>query len=202
MMTIMKARNAITLVEMMVVVAVVGILSTFVVPQYRKYTARARQTAAKIELSTIYSAEKAFQTTYRTFTYEWTVMGFVPNNMTLAAGVYPVSADKNRFYCSTPSLVVAPLPLTHIELGLAEPTGTFGTSGYPPFPGNCPIVALAPDCMAQDAALGGTTAWVSREAFVINALGCPLKPLSALTGIDRWSINENRVLTNITSGLM
>ena len=57
-----------TLVELMVVVAIIGILSAIAVPQYSKYQARARQSEAKIALSAVYTAEQAFTVENSSFT--------------------------------------------------------------------------------------------------------------------------------------
>ena len=49
-----------TLVELMVVVAIIGILSAIAIPQYTKYQARARQSEAKVKLAGLYTAEQAY----------------------------------------------------------------------------------------------------------------------------------------------
>src|SRR5437868_3569714 len=64
-----KSRSGgFTLVELMVVVAIIGILASIAIPNYRRYQARARQSEAKIGLSTIYTAEQGFFGEWGTFT--------------------------------------------------------------------------------------------------------------------------------------
>ena len=57
-----------TLVELMVVVAIIGILVAVAIPQYQKYQAKARQTEAKITLGSVYTAEQSFAVENSSFT--------------------------------------------------------------------------------------------------------------------------------------
>jgi type IV pilus assembly protein PilA len=54
------ANQGFTLIELMVVVAIIGILVAIAIPQYAKYQARSRQTEAKIALGSIYVAEQSY----------------------------------------------------------------------------------------------------------------------------------------------
>lgn len=49
-----------TLVELMVVVAIIGILSSVAIPSFKKYQAKAKTSEAKLHLASIYSAEVSF----------------------------------------------------------------------------------------------------------------------------------------------
>lgn len=52
-----KNPEGFTLVELMVVVAIIGILSAIAVPNFKKYQAKSKQSEAKIQLAAIYNAE-------------------------------------------------------------------------------------------------------------------------------------------------
>jgi type IV pilus assembly protein PilA len=49
-----------TLVELMIVVAIIGILSAVAIPNFKKYQAKAKVSEAKISLSSIYTAETSW----------------------------------------------------------------------------------------------------------------------------------------------
>jgi type IV pilus assembly protein PilA len=67
-----------TLVELMVVVAIIGILSAVAIPNFKKYQSKSKMSEAKLALSAIYMAETAFMgdaDTYATCLFD---MGYVP----------------------------------------------------------------------------------------------------------------------------
>ncbi len=56
-----------TLVELMVVVAIIGILSAVAIPNFKKYQAKSKTTEAKMQLASIYSYELTAAADYDTF---------------------------------------------------------------------------------------------------------------------------------------
>jgi type IV pilus assembly protein PilA len=73
-------RNAkgFSLVELMVVVAIIGILAAIAVPNFQRFTAKAKQTEAKSALSALYSAEKAFSGEWNAFFTDFRNIGYQP----------------------------------------------------------------------------------------------------------------------------
>lgn len=67
-----------SLVELMVVVAIIGILASVAVPQFQKFTFKARMTEAKGGLSSLYQAEKAFYGEWSQFDARFGVVGYAP----------------------------------------------------------------------------------------------------------------------------
>jgi type IV pilus assembly protein PilA len=65
-----------TLVELMIVVAIIGILAAVAIPNYQKYQARARQSEAKIGLAGLYTSEAAYQADSSTYSSCLTDVGF------------------------------------------------------------------------------------------------------------------------------
>lgn len=68
-----------TLVELMVVVAIIGLLSAVAIPNFQKYQARSKTAEAKLQLSAIYTAEQAFYADYNMYATCLRYMGYDPS---------------------------------------------------------------------------------------------------------------------------
>lgn len=75
----MKFQKGFTLVELMVVVAIIGLLSAVAIPNFQKYQARSKTTEAKLQLSAIYTAEASFYGSYDLYSYCLNYMGYNPS---------------------------------------------------------------------------------------------------------------------------
>lgn len=69
-----------TLVELMVAVAIIGLLAAIAIPSYEKLTTRTRQTEAKIALAAVYTSEKSFATEHSSYTACLNSIGFSPES--------------------------------------------------------------------------------------------------------------------------
>lgn len=76
MKKILKNPSGFTLVELMVVVAIIGILSAIAVPNFKKYQAKSKQSEAKIQLAAVYSAEVGTSADWDTYGTCLTLMGY------------------------------------------------------------------------------------------------------------------------------
>lgn len=77
-LTSLKNQKGFSLVELMVVVAIIGILAAIGIPSMQKYMAKARQSEAKTTLSSLYTTEKAFFAEYNIYTGDFGALGFQP----------------------------------------------------------------------------------------------------------------------------
>src|SRR5450755_3559137 len=67
-----------TLIELMIVVAIIGLLAALAIPNFIKFQAKARQSEAKSNLKAVYTAQKAYYGDKQTYYDVFSVIGFVP----------------------------------------------------------------------------------------------------------------------------
>ncbi len=73
---VFEQNSGFTLVELMVVVGIIGVLSAVAIPNFKGYQARAKQSEAKVLLSSIYNAETATMSDYDQYATCIEMLGF------------------------------------------------------------------------------------------------------------------------------
>ena len=68
-----------TLIELMIVVAIIGILAVIAIPNFLKFQCKAKQSEAKTNLSAIFTAEKAFYGEYNVFSTDLISINWFPD---------------------------------------------------------------------------------------------------------------------------
>ncbi len=186
----MKLNNkGFSLVELMVVVAIIGILASVAVPSINKYMAKARQSEAKTNLGSLYTAEKAFAAEYTLFHSAFQAVGFSPEGRMrynigfsgagTSAGVpqgYQIPTGVNLALISTATYCGAIVPIVCSVL--------VGANGavVPPVPGTAGGVATL------------TAAGPAFTAAAISVL---------VTGAqDIWTMSNLKILNNTQNGIL
>lgn len=72
------ARRGFTLIELMIVVAIIGILAAIAIPNFIKFQARSKQSEAKANLKAMYTAQKAFYQEKDRYSTVVSEVGFTP----------------------------------------------------------------------------------------------------------------------------
>lgn len=192
----LNAQAGFTLVELMIVVAIIGVLAAVAVPNYRKYQAKARSSEAKVQLAAAYTAEQSFFGDYGGFHKCLDYMGYDPSGEA-AQRYYAIG-----FRTSTGAINAATLT-NYGNAGLltaaaaADPgcrnadtanrtrfaAGRFADGGA--------AVANLTDAVATLGALAvdGTTFTIGAEGNISNSATA-----------SRLNINENKVVTTINPG--
>ena len=71
-------ESGFTLIELMIVVAIIGLLAALAIPNFIKFQTRARQSEAKANLKAAYTAQRAYYGDQSTYYDEASVIGFRP----------------------------------------------------------------------------------------------------------------------------
>jgi type IV pilus assembly protein PilA len=73
-----KIMKGFTLIELMIVVAIIGILAAIAIPNFIKFQARAKQSEAKANLKAMFTAEKAYIQEKDAYNTLINIVGFSP----------------------------------------------------------------------------------------------------------------------------
>ena len=130
-----KSQDGFSLVETMVVVAIVALLAAVAIPNFKHYQAKAKLTEAKLQLAAAYTAEQTFFSTYNLYGSCLTYMGYDP------------AADAPSRYFAIG--FVNPVPIDPATYSAAEKSGLSSAGcprdGWMVLGSSNPAVASTPD---------------------------------------------------------
>lgn len=72
----LKGQKGFTLIELMIVVAIIGILAAIAIPNFMQYQAKSKQSEAKTNLGGIYTSEVAYFGEQNAFSDNFMTIGF------------------------------------------------------------------------------------------------------------------------------
>jgi type IV pilus assembly protein PilA len=197
-MTKIKNNKAgFSLVELMVVVAIIGILASIAVPNFLKFQAKAKQSSAKTELSGLYGAQKTFFAEYNTFHSNLPYTGFVPDGIPLVAATncpqLPATARWAPRLYSTGFTAAGAGALSGAVGTLPAPV--CATAGATFYYGATDATGAAMNSTIVNPSAAAT---VAANSFVAESRGIVS---SSATLIDIWTITQDKILLNVTSGI-
>jgi type IV pilus assembly protein PilE len=193
-----------TLVEILVVVAIVAILMAIALPAYNKYVYRGRQIEAKSMLTKLYTAEKLFATETGSYTLCLSQIG-VPT-----AAQPGTDQDPNRHYAVGFNTSLLTTAQSCGYNGLPATDGTQPCNAYDWGPMGGPASTAGNTCVTTDMYSAGIRKENSAIAVPDNTnlrlvdsditmstfLAAASGNVSARSAYDRWTINDGKVLVN------
>ena len=187
----LKRQDGFTLVELMVVVAIIGLLSAVAIPNFKKYQAKAKTSEAKLQLSAAYTAQQSFYSDYDSYALCLAYMGFNPVNE-ISQRIYSVGFGTN-------TAVVANITTILTANGAGGCSNTNATNSSIFHAGKKTGTAPA----LTDFTVSSISTAVTENAFVIGAIGVVDLNFAALTGTTQassFNINEAKKLIQTVAG--
>lgn len=181
-----KGQAGFSLVELMVVVAIIGVLAMMAVPKVNAFIAKSRQSEAKVNLSSFYTFNKNFYVEFQGYTNSFKAMGFGPEGqLRYNVGIGGAAAS---------------LPPQFTALKEAPQNDTFASLAACPVP--TAKVADDAQCFTLAGADGNAPAAPVGElaanfaTFVAHANASLVDDAP----VDNWTINQAKNLLNATDG--
>lgn len=189
----MKKHDGFTLVELMIVVAIIGVLSAVAVPNFKKYQAKAKTSEAKVQLAAAYTAQQSFYGDFNTYHTCLSFMGYDPS--TEAASRYYTMGFGTGLTTSGaggPDAVAA-----SNGAGAGCPTGVPAGSFF--VGGRLVSGDAAQPTQGELQTMAVTAISASGDAFTIGAAGTISPDFVNALG-STFTINENKLLSIVRNG--
>ena len=198
---LLKEQSGFTLVELMIVVAIIGVLSAVAVPNFKKYQAKAKTSEAKVQLAAVYTAQQAFYGDFGIYASCLSYMGYDPSNEVdsryYAVGFNVAAAiDDGGSTTAYQSAVNSGLSSAECSATLAVGDGTSWFSAGKSVGGGTPVNAIAN--FNATTTLGDQT--TGNQTFDIAAQGTVSTDKVANTNNSIFTIDETKKMENTRSG--
>jgi type IV pilus assembly protein PilA len=206
----MKQEDGFTLVELMIVVAIIGVLSAVAIPNFKKYQAKAKTSEAKVQLAAAYTAEQAFYGDFGMYANCLSYMGYDPTNEKAsryyAVGFLtaPVTLDTGMAASATNSGVSTECIDTAASTWKVSGLANSATDTLAQFDAGKTVGGTDPITFGGTIAFNAVTILESQasgdQEFTLAAQGTISTDKITNANNSVFKINENKVMTNTRSG--
>ncbi|WP_425334913.1 type IV pilin protein [Myxococcus stipitatus] len=171
----MKKKGGFTLIELMIVVAIIGILAAIAIPNFIRFQAKSKQSEAKTNLKAIFTAQKAYFGEKDKYVTDFKVVGFDPE-------------PGNRY---TYAIDAACVPSAQTVAGRTYADGCIGqdSARFTQVPTGDPalvagVTAGCPNCNFNATAIGNVDNDINADTWGITSVATPPTDLENTCGID------------------
>jgi type IV pilus assembly protein PilA len=212
-----KKQYGFTLIEMMVGVALIGILASVSLANFKHYQSKSKSVEAKVQLSSVFIAMQSFYNTYDIYMTCLNYMGYIPSEnqkMSYAIGFPSITTNVNAdVYASSvnSSLSIAECPNNSApvqdETFFLARTGEAGVRMDSLSLFQASIInssnalnkQFAPSVNDVEEGIG-TSSSFDEILFVAAAAGYISVDRITPTTSSLWTINSNKILRNVREG--
>jgi type IV pilus assembly protein PilA len=195
-----------TLVELMVVVAIIGLLSAVAIPNFKKYQAKAKVSEAKLQLSAIYTAQQSFFADYNMYHNCLVYMGFDPHperlNRYYAVGINQTAAINDAAFSAAlnSGLNATDCDSDNAAAQASTAAGLPAQAVATSFPAGKGIGGAIATTTHMPTTSVGTQADASTMTFVAGAGGIISQDYTGTTTSSALTINERKIISNTRNG--
>lgn len=183
-----------SLVELMVVVAIIGVLATIAIPRVNRFIAKSRQSEAQVNLSSLYTFNKNFFVEFNGYTTSFGAMGYQPEGqLRYNVGFSQGATGPNQYtILKDPNSYTNP-PQNAITNSLAA----------------CPVTnAATAVCVSLRGATNAAPPAINSSQIAANFSSFRAQALAVLVanggtlcgGVDSWTITDSKNLANPCDG--
>lgn len=151
MFKFLHGKKGFTLIELMIVVAIIGILAAIAIPNFLRYQAKSKQTEAKVNLKGIFTSEASYfseANIYRGIK----VAGFAPTGDWGAVKYYAFEINDTEGWLGNTASAGTAVPSGGTAAGITDPSADGTTAAF-----------------FTAAAMGNIDGDTTRDYWIINA---------------------------------
>ena len=176
-----KKKEGFSLIELMIVVAIIGVLVAVAVPNFQRFLTRAKQTEAKTNLGSVYTAQRSFRAEWNSYSSGFGLIGFSPEGTLKYRIMTGPKADAGVAPGSHPRSGITALS----DSEKADNTDTYCSISNI----TCAEDTTTPKDPTTKPTTPGAAAFLSTASADLGA------------GLDTWSIDQDKSLVNVEVGL-